>query len=87
VSVKKPRERERAQNVGIIGGLCAVVIVALAFFGLWLSTGWAWNVWTWLQMLVLAVTLGLVVYGFVLALLAGSGSSPGRSKNKPDDGN
>ena len=85
MSAKKPREGKRAQNAGMRGGLFAVVLVVLAFLGLWLFTGWAWDVWTWLEMLVLAVTLGLVVYGFVLALLGGGRSPPGRSNNKPND--
>jgi len=80
MSAKKPGGRKRAHNAGIRWGLFGVVLVLSAFFGLWLFTGWAWDVWTWLEMLVLAVTLGLVVYGFVLALLAGGRSPPGRSK-------
>jgi len=85
MSVERTRERKRAQNAAKIGALLAVAIVMLAFFGLWLFTGWAWNVWTWLQMLALAVAFGLVVYGFIRALLGGGGSSPGQSREKPDD--
>ena len=85
MSVEKTRERKRAQNAAKIGGLLAVAAVISAFFGLWLFTGWAWNVWTWLQMLALALAFGLVVYGFIRALLGGGGSSTGQSRDKPHD--
>jgi len=85
MSVEMTRERKRAQNAGKIGGLLAVAIVISAFVGIWLFTGWAWSVWTWLQMFALAVAFGLVVYGFIRARLGGGGSSPGQSREKSDN--
>ena len=82
---EKEQRRRRVHKAGISAGIFAVVIVFLGFFGLWLFTGWAWDVWAWLQAVLLAVACSLTVFFVVYMLVVGLGSLAVRWSKKPNN--